>query len=591
MLETIYIARHGFRLSWETSVWNAPTGTPRDPPLSAHGVDQANELASWLKTLPVEERPQTIYSSYVDVPLYRCLQTSTPVAEALGLPILVEHGLAEWYLPVRRGKLAIIDGIACSRGSNMKVHTRTGLHPRSLPASELIEWIPLIAPTAHSSLLYPSQKGETPHQLHERTTQVLTLLFNHINSSPDPPKTIILFTHAATLIALGRTLIDDRECFVKAATCSVSRYELVKGKQKERDGLGRWEIKMNGETSFLKGGEERHWDFSFVEAYEEDGVLEDGTDAPLLSDQYKTVDNTSSSTPAEVTNVVTKSANSSNGGEASSLSSFCSIITKTPAQSTMFTGLVEILGTVSSIHPTTEFEGFSFVISNAQKILDDCKLGDSIAVNGCCLTVTEWDAKEGWFKVGLSNETLQRTDLGTFRAWTFVGDSRSTKVGSRVNLERAMAGHGRFGGHFVQGHVDTVAQLLSITPDGDSIRLLFSLPLSFYYSLIPKGYIALDGTSLTLTHLSIPREGDEYYTDGQTGLFGVMLVQHTQSRTVVAFKQVGDKVAVECDVVGKGVEAIVKNVLQSGGEPNGALEAMIERVVEKVLLQKGLVKP
>ncbi|SCZ91517.1 BZ3500_MvSof-1268-A1-R1_Chr1-2g01461 [Microbotryum saponariae] len=555
MLETIYIARHGFRLSWETSVWNAPTGTPRDPPLSAHGVDQANELASWLKTLSVDERPQRIYSSYVGVsrqgavadpqsitiisPLYRCLQTSTPVAEALGWPILVEHGLAEWYLPVRRG-----------------------LHPRSLPASELIEWIPRIAPTAHSSLLYPSQRGETPHQLHERTTQVLTLLINHINSSPDPPKTIILFTHAATLIALGRTLIDDRECFVKAATCSVSRYELVKGKQKERDGLGRWEIKMNGDTSFLKGGEERHWDFSFVEAYEEDGILEDGTDAPLLSDQYKTVDNTSSSTPAEVTNVGTKSASSSN-----------------EAIGIMFTGLVEILGTVSSIHPTTEFEGFSFVISNAQEILDDCKLGDSFAVNGCCLTVTEWDTKEGWFKVGLSNETLQRTDLG------------SIKVGSRVNLERAMAGHGRFGGHFVQGHVDTVAQLLSITPDGDSIRLLFSLPLSFYYSLIPKGYIALDGTSLTLTHLSIPREGDEYYTDGQTGLFGVMLVQHTQSRTVVAFKQVGDKVAVECDVVGKGVEAIVRNVLQSGGEQNGALEAMIERAVEKVLLQKGLVKP
>ncbi|SCV68057.1 BQ2448_178 [Microbotryum intermedium] len=254
----------------------------------------------------------------------------------------------------------------------------------------------------------------------------------------------------------------------------------------------------------------------------------------------------------------------------------------------VFTGLVEILGTISSIHPTTEYEGFSFVISQAREILDDCKLGDSIAVNGCCLTVTEFDKQEGWFKVGLSNETLQRTDLGTFNGRTLGG---SLKVGSKVNLERAMAGHGRFGGHFVQGHVDTVAQLLSITPDGDSIRLLFSLPLSFYYSLIPKGYIALDGTSLTLTHLSIPRKGDEHYTDGQMGLFGIMLVQHTLSRTVVAFKQVGDKVAVECDVIGKGVEAIVRNVLHSGGEQGGALESMIERAVEKVLLKKGFVRP
>jgi riboflavin synthase len=80
----------------------------------------------------------------------------------------------------------------------------------------------------------------------------------------------------------------------------------------------------------------------------------------------------------------------------------------------MFTGLVEILGEITSIQPTTEFAGYSFTISQAGEILGDCKLGDSIAVNGCCLTVTEWNTKEqgGWFTVGLANETLARTNLG-----------------------------------------------------------------------------------------------------------------------------------------------------------------------------------
>ncbi|GAA5950642.1 hypothetical protein JCM21900_002538 [Sporobolomyces salmonicolor] len=240
----------------------------------------------------------------------------------------------------------------------------------------------------------------------------------------------------------------------------------------------------------------------------------------------------------------------------------------------------QIIGVISSITPTTAFEGYSFIISQAQDILPDCANGDSIAVNGCCLTVTRFDAKEGWFEVGLSNETLGRTNLGKL------------VVGSKVNLERAMAGHGRFGGHFVQGHVDTTAKILSITPDGDSLRLLFSLPLEFYTPLIPKGYIALDGTSLTLTHLSRPRPGDEHYdpSEPSRGVFGVMLVHHTQSRTVVAMKPVGETVNVECDVVGKGVESVVRNVLEGGGEQGGALELMIERAVERVLVKKGLVK-
>lgn len=110
--------------------------------------------------------------------------------------------------------------------------------------------------------------------------------------------------------------------------------------------------------------------------------------------------------------------------------------------------------------------------------------------------------------------------------------------------------------------------------------------------MIPKGYIALDGTSLTLTHLSTPKRGEEHYEEAGEGrgLFGVMLVVHTQSRTVVAMKKVGDTVNVECDVVGKGVESVVRNVLENGGEQGGALELMIERAVERVLIKKGLIK-
>ncbi|KAM0749120.1 phosphoglycerate mutase-like protein [Meredithblackwellia eburnea MCA 4105] len=252
VLKTIYLARHGFRLSWETQTWNAPTNTPRDPPLSAHGVTQAKELAAWLKALPDAERPQAIWSS----PLYRCLQTATPAAEALQLPIYVEHGVSEWYLPAKRG-----------------------LHPRCLPASRLTEWFPLIDPS-NLSLLYPSQKGETIAQIHERAANVIQLLLDKWDK--DGVETVILFTHAATNIALGRSLTGNNELDIRSATCSVGKYE------RRGDGkLGQWEQTMNGSTHFLERGEERHWEFSYVVEYEEDGVLEDGTDGPLASDNYK----------------------------------------------------------------------------------------------------------------------------------------------------------------------------------------------------------------------------------------------------------------------------------------------------------------
>ena len=138
-----------------------------------------------------------------------------------------------------------------------------------------------------------------------------------------------------------------------------------------------------------------------------------------------------------------------------------------------------------------------------------------------------------------------------------------------------------------KGHIDTTAKLLSITPDGDSIRLVFSLPLAFHVSLIPKGYVALDGTSLTLTTLSLPATETTPLAPGY-GAFGIMLVAHTQEHTILATKKVGSSVNVECDVVGKGVESVVRNALEGAADEGGALNKMIERAVERVLERRGL---
>jgi len=236
----------------------------------------------------------------------------------------------------------------------------------------------------------------------------------------------------------------------------------------------------------------------------------------------------------------------------------------------MFTGLIEHLGTVSSVQ--LDDAGCTMTIADAAVILGDCHIGDSIAVNGACLTVTEFDAaaEGGWFKVWLANETLQRTDLG------------ERKVGDQVNLERAMAAHVRFGGHFVQAHVDTTATVVERTSDGDSLRLTFEFaePTAERPSLlpyiIPKGYVTIDGASLTVTGVDDARRR-----------FSVMLIQHTQEKISLGTqKRVGSTVNIEVDMVGKYVEKSVVATLSSG--ENTHLRAMVEKIVESVLAKKGL---
>ncbi|KAI0800618.1 Lumazine-binding protein [Fomes fomentarius] len=236
----------------------------------------------------------------------------------------------------------------------------------------------------------------------------------------------------------------------------------------------------------------------------------------------------------------------------------------------MFTGLIEHLGRVTEI--VHDAGGCTLTIGDSAPILTDCHTGDSIAVNGACLTVVEFDRQEngGWFKVWLANETLDRTDLG------------ERGVGDQVNLERAMGAHVRFGGHFVQAHVDTTATLIDKSPDGDSLRLLFELPEptlerpSLLPYLIPKGYVAIDGASLTLTAVDDTRR-----------TFGVMLITHTQEKITLSKKAVGSKVNIEVDMVGKFVEKSVQAALSGGGGP---LRGLVEKVVEDVLVKKGLVQ-
>ncbi|EJC98792.1 riboflavin synthase [Fomitiporia mediterranea MF3/22] len=239
----------------------------------------------------------------------------------------------------------------------------------------------------------------------------------------------------------------------------------------------------------------------------------------------------------------------------------------------MFTGLIEHLGHISRI--VRDEGGCTLTIHNAAPVLGDCHIGDSIAVNGACLTVTAFDASEdkegGWFEVWLANETLSRTDLG------------DRKVGDPLNLERAMAAHVRFGGHFVQAHVDTTATIISRTADGDSVRLVFQLASptasvpSIQQYLVPKGYVAIDGASLTITHV-----------DDVSHSFEVMLIKHTQERITLGTKQIGDKVNIEVDMVGKYVEKSV--IVALGGEGgNVGLKALVRKVVHDVVKEKGVI--
>ncbi|VVT56534.1 uncharacterized protein SAPINGB_P005138 [Magnusiomyces paraingens] len=235
----------------------------------------------------------------------------------------------------------------------------------------------------------------------------------------------------------------------------------------------------------------------------------------------------------------------------------------------MFTGIVEIVGTVLEHKELDQSasggNGNSMVIGDAEKILGDCNLGDSIAVNGVCLTVTEFD--KSTFKVGIAPETLRRTNLGQL------------KPGSHVNLERAVAGHVRFGGHFVQGHVDTVATIVEKKNDENSIDFTFKLrdPQYILY-IVEKGFISVDGASLTVTRV-----------DDKEATFSIMMIAYTQEKVVTAAKEVGDLINVEVDLMGKLVEKQLNyQIERQFSSGNLSLEGLVGKIVDKKLAEKSI---
>ncbi|CAG8955975.1 hypothetical protein HYFRA_00008830 [Hymenoscyphus fraxineus] len=228
----------------------------------------------------------------------------------------------------------------------------------------------------------------------------------------------------------------------------------------------------------------------------------------------------------------------------------------------MFTGIVEIIGVVSELNAHSEDGGTTLTISNASEILTDCHLGDSISINGTCLTVTSFDGSS--FKVGVAPETLRRTNLG------------SLKEKSNVNLERAVSASTRMGGHFVQGHVDTVATILKKEPDGNAMTFRFQpRDKTVLRYVVEKGYVTLDGASLTVTKV-----------DEEDGWWEVMLISYTQEKVVTASKVPGDEVNVEVDQIGKYVEKAVEGYFSKGTSGESAiLQKMVERIVDARLSQ------
>ncbi|KAM0720438.1 hypothetical protein Q7P37_004574 [Cladosporium fusiforme] len=228
----------------------------------------------------------------------------------------------------------------------------------------------------------------------------------------------------------------------------------------------------------------------------------------------------------------------------------------------MFTGIVETIGTVSRLvqHDETSSggSGTSLTISGCAEILVDAHLGDSISVNGTCLTVTEFSKDE--FKVGVAPETLRRTNLG------------SLKEGSGVNLERAVSAHTRMGGHFVQGHVDTVAVIAETRQDGNAVTFrLKPRDKAVLRYIVEKGFVTLDGASLTITAV-----------DDDEGWLEVMLIAYTQEKVVMGKKRQGEDVNIEVDMVGKYVEKSVAAYFEGSGASGGAmLEKMVSRLVDE----------
>ena len=193
----------------------------------------------------------------------------------------------------------------------------------------------------------------------------------------------------------------------------------------------------------------------------------------------------------------------------------------------MFTGIVEEIGAVRAVVSGGEWGSLSI---GARRVLGDTRRGDSIAVNGVCLTVTAL-SRDG-FTADVMAETLRRSNLGAL------------KVGEAVNLERALAANGRFGGHIVSGHVDNLGEIVNTKQEGSALWLTLSAPPDVLELVVKKGSVTLDGVSLTVAERT-------------ERTFSVSLIPTTQTDTTLLRKRPGDKINLETDIIGKYVRALL----------------------------------
>lgn len=194
----------------------------------------------------------------------------------------------------------------------------------------------------------------------------------------------------------------------------------------------------------------------------------------------------------------------------------------------MFTGIIEEIGTIQSIRRGSHS---AELLIGAKEILRDVKVGDSIAVNGICLTVTAFSKSN--FSADVMHETLNRTALA------------ASSVNSKVNLERAMPINGRFGGHIVAGHVDGVGKITDIKKDDNAIWYTIFAEQTVLRYIVEKGSVAIDGISLTVAK-----------TDNET--FSISAIPHTVEKTTLSARKKGDAVNLETDIIGKYVEKLMQ---------------------------------
>lgn len=208
----------------------------------------------------------------------------------------------------------------------------------------------------------------------------------------------------------------------------------------------------------------------------------------------------------------------------------------------MFTGIIEEVGQIKALK-----RGANSIILTvgAVTIMDDLKLGDSVATNGVCLTVTALGKDS--FQADVMHETMNRSSLG------------SLKPGSHVNLERAMPANGRFGGHMVSGHIDGTGNIVSVEKDDNAVWYTISAEQQILRYVIEKGSIAIDGISLTVAKV----------TDHD---FSVSIIPHTLRETILAEKKIGDIVNLENDMVGKYIEKFMTHASENEKPQKGKID-------------------